>query len=294
MSTRNIIRIIAVASLALVLAACATVPRPAPATPAGQILPDRVDTLVLTGIREATAGEYFSAPGGEARSSLSYDLRQARTFTYVEPTGGRSLRAEILLFGSPLEAWGFARQAAASGPGTARAVRSRDTRVLILSPGLPASLDLATITRMADKLAALLPGPPGPPREVTILEGMGAPPGSVSFEPTVLLDSRALVPAVTAEVPLAPSPRVRVFITARATPAEAAEAYQAFLNERSSGSSGIAFTLGVGESACTMHDGSGGWIEVAKTGRYLVGLAGLTDAGSGWPVISRLAASLGE
>jgi hypothetical protein len=147
---------------------------------------------------------------------------------------------------------------------------------------------------LAREIARRLPGLDQPPRELKLLLRLGMAPQAISYESHRLLGSQPLAPGLTARLPGPPYTPATVFISPKDSVPEATSAFQEYISFKSAGPKGISFTLGVGEVACRLWDEDYGWMNLAREGPYIVGVAGLGGPDLGWSILNQIISSLGE
>jgi hypothetical protein len=288
-------------ALALLLSGCSTLPPPLAERIAGgsYLPPSAGEYLLAQQPAPISAERFYTELGGAAGPFLDFNLHRIFRFSYRETQAGRrALQGTIIVLGSPLEAWGLASrlppaargETAAGASGAGEAFFTSDTVLVTIAAPQGES---AASGDLARALARALADGEKLPREVSALGSLAPTAGEPFYEPTSLLGSTALAPALAA--PLAGVPdggRALVFLAVKDSPDTATRDFEQYLASRDTGRRGISFTLGIGESAGTAWDERYGWVNLARDGNTLAGVAGLPGPGDGWPLVSRVLASL--
>jgi hypothetical protein len=272
-------------------ATTAPVVRPVPAGAGG--------TLVLARTSVIEPAAYLTGLGDRAAPFMPYEVSSVTVHEYRDKaSGAASARVFVISLATPLDAWGLSRAVRRawqldrpSRGKTAVPVTdcfSRDRAVVIVTPVQDSGVVAAEIVALSAAVARLLPSRDALPPEVTALTGFLRGDSAIVHEPQVCLGSPLLAPALMAVIDLPDGGRATVFVGLKGSPAEAGRAFDTYLLDHSAGRRGVSFTPGVGELAATLWDDHRGWINLAREGSHLVGVAGLEDPDAGWGVLTSL------
>ena len=225
---------------------------------------------------------------------LAFDLQGGSRGEYRMSDGAGKTEVELLRFGSELEAW-EARELAGrepeallppgNGPRDAWTARRGSLLVRLYFPREVAEDGREALTR---GILVTLPGTEAPPLEVQVMVRSGFPAAGLRYLPVTSLGPGVRTAALTAPLPDGGV----AFISPFPDAAGADAAFNALLT---AAGGGVAFTIGVGDTAATVPLDSGPPLRVARDGRYLLGISGgRTEAGTAWSLITRLAGTLRE
>jgi len=242
----------------------------------------------------------------EAQLLFAYNLKEAFYYNYRDEDSGETLvTVEAYVTGTNLEAFGMlsrirpeeaeVRSIGAGGFSSgAQIAFYKATYAVRLISKQPFMIGSESIMALVEEIARRLPGMDQPPRELTVLVSLGIEPDGISYEGQQILGSSPLAPGLTARLPGPPYSPALAFISPKASGSEAAAAFQTYISVKSGGPKGISFSLGVGEVACRLWDKDHGWINMAKEGPYIAGVAGLGGPDRGWTMLNQILSSLGE
>ena len=309
MGRRSLVFLLASAVLICLVSGCtAPQPRPSDEIYFRKFLPEKIKPsgILGGGVRIGPEELFRGMDESQAQSLFSYNLKEAFNFNYQdEEYGDILITVEAYVTSTILEAFGMQSRLRpegalvadigaggfSSGPQISFYKGTYAVRLFSQEPVLAGS---ESMMALAEEIARRLPGVDQPPRELTLLVGLGLEPDDISYEGYRLLGSGPLAPGLTARLPGPSYSPAMVFISPKASLSEATTAFQEYISVKSSGPKGISFALGVGDVACRLWDEEYGWINLAREGPYVMGVAGLGGPDRGWPIISQIVSSLGE
>lgn len=280
--------------LVVLIAACAHPPGRSPDM--NRLLPVRIGDASLSLPSEMTAEQFYVEAGSAAEPFLPYDLRMVTVYEYIDPSSSSVvMKAERFELGSALEAWGLANQMSRGGTDEKKPEKYIyfDRNLMRLTSFLPTETPQDGIESLAGRVKKSLPGADRPPDEVAILQELGSEEGSITYEPAIVMGERTLAPGLMGTIIRPSFGRATLFLVIKESKEKAGDSFQEYLVARSSGRIGVSFVLGIGDVACSLWDEGLGWLDLAKSGRYIIGLAGIKNPSDGWDVIRELLQRLG-